>query len=67
MGSNVRFISGEPVKVQDSTGFLDKLIEGPDIHYVTATDSHGNKAEASAFDRETAEDRAIFKLAGKRD
>jgi hypothetical protein len=65
MSSKIRYVAGEPVKTYESTDILDRIIEGPDAVYVTAQDAQGNTAEAGAFDRQTAEDRAIFKLAEK--
>ncbi len=67
MGSNVRIVSGEPVKVTDTTSFLDRAIEGSDVHRVTATDSRGNSAEGMGRSQEKAENNAIFNLNSKRD
>ncbi len=65
--SNVRIVSGEPVRVTDTTSVLDRIIEGSDVHRATATDSNGNSAEGMGRSSEKAENNAIFNLHSKRD
>jgi C4-type Zn-finger protein len=60
--SSVRYVTGEPVKIEETTSFVDRLIEGDDIVTVRATDTDGNSAEGTARSREEAEDKAIYKL-----
>jgi len=60
--SRVEYVSGEPVKVEEVTSFVDRLIEGSDIHTIEATDRYGNTATGTAFDKDTATDNAIFKV-----
>ena len=67
MSSKVRFVTGEPVTVHDSKDIIDRIIEGPDVCYRTATDASGNTGVGRAFDAATAEDRAIFNLVERRD
>ena len=62
MSSKVRFVTGEPVVVHDSKGLIDRIIEGPDVCYRTATDAQGNTGTGRAFDPQEAEDRAIQRL-----
>jgi hypothetical protein len=66
MSGQVRFVTGEPVVVHDSKDIIDRVIEGPDVCYRTATDANGNTGTGRAFDPDTAEDRAIFNLVEKR-
>ena len=62
MSSKVRFVTGEPVVVHDSKDIIDRIVEGPDVLYRTATDSQGNTGTGRAFNEQEAEDRAIHKL-----
>jgi len=64
--SSVRYVQGEPVKVEECTSIVDRIIEGPDVVTVRATDSEGNSATGTAFSREKAEDNAIYNVASKR-
>ena len=41
-------------------------LEGSDVHSMRATDSHGNTATGTAFDRDEARDIAIFKVTSQR-
>lgn len=65
--SSVRYVQGEPVKVEECTSIIDRVIEGPDVVSVRATDTEGNSATGTAFDREKAEDIAIYKMASNRE
>lgn len=67
MADKVHFVSGDPVKTTDTTSFLDRVIEGSDVHRSQATDSQGNTAEGMGRSREQADSNAIFNLASKRD
>jgi C4-type Zn-finger protein len=64
--SSVRYVQGEPVKVEECTSFVDRIIEGKDVVTVRATDTDGNSATGTAFDREKAEDIAIYKMSSNR-
>jgi hypothetical protein len=62
MGKHVRYVSGEPITVKDSKDLIHRIVEGPETCHRTATDAQGNSGTATAFDPQTAEDRAIFNL-----
>jgi hypothetical protein len=60
MSSKVRYVTGEPITVRDSKSIVDRIVEGPDIHHATATDTRGNSHEAGGRSQQDAEDKAIF-------